>query len=224
MRLLLVEDDRRLARVLCEGFSEEGYTVRHVASGAAARAALAGEPPDVCVLDVQLPDVDGFAVLAEARRAAVRVPIVLLTARDAVADRVHGLDQGADDYVTKPFAFAELLARLRLVLRRGTPHVSGVLRARDLELDPRRRVVQRDGVPIELTPKQFALLHYLLLHQGEVVSRQALLKHVFGYDFDPGTNLIDVHVGQLRRRIDRDGRDGASLIRSARGVGYVIPE
>jgi two-component system OmpR family response regulator len=220
MRLLLVEDDRRLAQTLAAGFAEEGFEVEPCKSGQAAVAALGQGGVDVCVLDLGLPDLDGLAVLKEVRAAAVVTPILILTARDGLADRVCGLDSGADDYLVKPFAFAELLARVRALLRRTSPPAAGPLRWAGLELDPLAHEVRSDGLRIDLSAKQFALLAYLLRQRGRVVPRTTLLSAVFDYHFDPGTNLIDVHIAQLRRKLQSHGH--GALIQTIRGVGYRV--
>ena len=218
MRILVVEDDVRLARVLERGLREEGFVVESEVAGDAGLSRLRAGGFDLCILDVELPKMDGFVVLESARRAGIALPILMLTARDAVDDRVRGLELGADDYLPKPFAFAELLARLRALLRRNVPQQMGTLRARDLELDPAAHRVCRRGEPLALSQKQFAILEFLLRHPGQVVTRAMILGRVFGQAFDPGTNVIDVHVAQLRRKIDRAGEP--SLIEAVRGVGY----
>ena len=217
-RLLLVEDDQRLGQMLASGMEDEGYIAELLVSGTAALIALQTGRFDACVLDLQLPDLDGLVVLAQARTARVRTPILILTARDGVGDRVQGLNAGADDYLTKPFAFAELLARLRVLLRRSTPQSDGKLRLGPIELDPTAHTVRAGSERIELSHKQFALLQFLLQHRGQVVTRTTLLSRVFSYDFDPGTNLVDVHVAQLRRKLEPCG--AAALIQTIRGVGY----
>lgn len=218
MRLLLVEDDQRLARALSAGLREEGFLVDLLGDGPPALAALRAHRYDACILDLNLPSGDGLTVLQTARDEDIRVPILVLTARDAVADRVRGLDLGADDYLLKPFAFAELLARLRVLLRRGMPVRASVLRYGELALDLGAHAVRVAGRLIELTQKQRALLEFLLVHEGEVVTRGMLLSAVWGYSFDPGTNLIDVHIAQLRRRLDQAGL--RCPIDTVRGVGY----
>ena len=218
MRLLLVEDDAKVARMLVRGLSEEGFAVELARDGAGGLDRLRSGLYDACILDVMLPGVDGFFVLARARAAGVKTPVLMLTARDAVRDRVRGLDQGADDYLTKPFAFAELLARVRALLRRQAPERAATLRCGDLELDVAAHSVTRGGASIGLSQKQFALLEFLMRHPGEVVSRGMILQQVFGYAFDPGTNLVDVHVAHLRQKVDRE--DAESLIQTVRGVGY----
>ncbi len=221
MLLLLVEDDRRLRRALSAGLAEEGYRVDEADDGEAALSALLQIPYDACILDLQLPRQDGFAVLAAARASQVRTPILVLSARDAVADRVRGLHGGADDYLTKPFAFAELLARLQALLRRGGARHGDVLVHGDLEVCLSAHRVRIAGQPLLLTPTQFAILAMLLRHAGQVVTRAMLLKSVWGYTFDPGTNVVDVHVAQLRRKLEQAGAERA--IQTIRGVGYVAP-
>lgn len=220
MRLLLVEDDAKLARMLMRGLSEEGFAVEWAKDGGRGATELQKRPYDVCVLDVMLPGLDGFGVLAQARAAHVKTPVLMLTARDAIRDRVRGLEAGADDYLVKPFAFAELLARLRVLLRRQLPSDRSTLRCRDIEVDTTAHRVTRAGTAVELSQKQFAVLEFLLRHPDEVVSRSMILEHVFGYGFDPGTNLVDVHVSHLRQKIDRPGEE--SIIQTIRGVGYRV--
>ncbi len=217
MRVLLVEDDALLARVIRRGLVEEGLQVELAADGPTGLAQLTGGAFDVCVLDVMLPGLDGFRVAEQARAAGVRTPILMLTARDAVADRVEGLRRGADDYLVKPFAFAELLARLEALTRRAAPHEQK-LRAGDLEVDPGACRVSVGKRQVALSHKQLALLEFLLRHRGQVVTRAMVLDEVFGYSFEPGTNIVDVHIGHLRQKIDVPGRP--SRITTVRGVGY----
>jgi DNA-binding response OmpR family regulator len=218
--VLLIEDDVGLARTLAEGLIEERFRVEVMHDGESGLRALLGTPFDVCILDVNLPLRDGFSVLAAARSERVATPILMLTARDSVADRVRGLNEGADDYLQKPFAFAELLARLRALVRRGGSRHGDSLRNGALELQSTAHEVRVAGQQVELTAKQFALLEFLLRHEGEVVTRAMLLSSVWGYSFDPGTNLVDVQVGQLRRKLEQVGQQ--DFIRTIRGVGYRI--
>jgi DNA-binding response OmpR family regulator len=221
MRVLVVEDDRKVASFIRQGLQEEGYTVEVAADGAAAlELLLGGSAFDLVVLDVMLPKRDGFAVLRAMRGERVGTPVLLLTARDAVPDRVTGLDLGADDYLTKPFAFAEFLARVRALLRRGTGSRAPVLSVADLSLDPARREVTRAGRRISLTAREYALLEYFLRNAGRVLTRPMLAEHVWGLDFDPETNIVDVYVGYLRRKIDREGQP--RLLHTVRGAGYVL--
>jgi DNA-binding response OmpR family regulator len=221
MRILVVEDDRALRGVLERGLTEEGHALEVVADGPAGLERLREGRFDVCVLDVLLPGLDGFAVVERARAAGVHTPILILTARDAVPDRVEGLKRGADDYLTKPFAFAELVARLEALARRGAPAPER-LQAGDLLVDPKAHRAWVGSDELQLSQKQFALLEFLLRHRGQVVTRQMVLSEVFGYGFDPGTNLVDVHVGNLRQKIDRPG--APSRITTVRGVGYRFEE
>jgi two-component system OmpR family response regulator len=223
VRLLVVEDDVKIARMLARGLGEEGFAVDVAGQGSVGVDRLRSGQFDICILDVLLPDLDGFAVLETARREGVRTPVLMLTARDAVSDRVRGLTSGADDYLTKPFAFAELLARLQLLLRRGTaPAPPSKVQVADVVFDAEARVVLRAGRALELSPKQYALLEFLLQHHGQAVSREMILRRVFGYTFDPGTNIVDVHVSNLRQKIDA-GRTNP-LIRTVRGVGYRLAD
>lgn len=225
MRLLLIEDDVRLVRTLLAGLEEEHFVVDVHKTGEGGLQALLADSYDACVLDVGLPDRDGFSVLAAARAAGNCTPLLLLTARDGLADRVCGLDLGADDYLSKPFAFAELLARLRALMRRGGPRPRGqgrVLRWREVVVDIISHEVRVGDRPLDVTPKQFALLEHLLRYTGEVVTRAMLLSSVWGYSFDPGTNLVEVHIAQLRRKLEAAGV--TDLIRTLRGVGYRVDE
>jgi two-component system OmpR family response regulator len=217
LRILLIEDDHKLVRMLRRGLEEEGHGVDVARDGNAGLERLRAGDADVCILDVMLPGRDGFAVLTEARAAGVRLPVLMLTARDAVGDRVRGLTEGADDYVVKPFAFAELLARLNALVRRGAPRRER-MRVGHLEVDLPAHRVWAAGQEVELSPRQFALLEFLWRHAGEVVSRAMLVEQVFGYAFDAITNIVDVHMSNLRQKIDLPGRP--SLITTVRGVGF----
>ena len=218
MRVLIVEDELRMATLLRRGLEEEGYVVDVTGDGAEGQWMAQERAYDVILLDAMLPSVDGFEVCARLRRAGVWSPIVLLTAREAVADRVAGLDSGADDYLTKPFAFSELLARIRALLRRGTSERPSVLETGDLTLDPATHRVTRAGTDVELTAKEFALLEMLMRHPGQVLSRDRILEHVWDFAYVAGSNVVDQYVGYLRRKIDRPfGRDD---IETVRGSGY----
>ncbi len=220
MRILLVEDDRKVASFIRKGLTEEGYAVDVASDGDTGLAMGLDRLHDVIVLDVMLPGKPGFQVVRELRQAKVDTPVLLLTARDAVEDKVQGLDSGADDYLTKPFAFAELLARVRALLRRGTATRAPTLQLADLVLDPATRTVRRGGETIPLTNREFALLEYFLRNPGRVLTRTMIAEHVWDYSFDPGTNIIDVYVNYLRKKIDTD-RD-RKLLHTIRGVGYVL--
>jgi DNA-binding response OmpR family regulator len=219
MRILVVEDERKVASFLRQGLQEEGHAVEVAADGAAALELLVAAPEyDLVVLDLMLPKRDGFEVLRDLRRRKIRTPVLVLTARDAVADKVTGLDLGADDYLTKPFAFEEFLARVRALLRRGAAPGAPVLRLADLTLDPATRAVTRGPRRITLTAREYALLEYFLRNVGRVLTRPMIAQHVWGLDFDPESNIVDVYVGYLRRKIDADG--DRRLLHTVRGAGY----
>ena len=221
MYILVVEDERRLAQVVSKVLEEEGHTVDVAHDGEEGLAMAMDGSHDVVLLDVLLPGIDGFEVCRSLRASRVDTPVLLLTALDAVEDRVRGLDAGADDYLPKPFAFQELLARLRaLGRRRVRAREPDQLQTADLMLDLRRRRAVRDGRTIDLSPKEFALLEFLMRNQGRVVTRTQILDHVWGYDYSPDSNLVDVYVTYLRRKIDRG--HGQKLIRTVRGAGYAV--
>jgi DNA-binding response OmpR family regulator len=218
MRILLVEDERKVASFVARALREQAYAV-DVAETGARGLALAWETSyDTILLDLRLPDMDGLAVCRELRRRRVNAPVLMLTARGLVEQRVEGLDAGADDYLTKPFAVAELLARVRALVRRGLQKSDANLRAGDLELDRHRRRVQRGGVNVPLTSKEFALLELLLLRAPEIVPRTEIVEHIWDAHFDSGTNLVEVYINRLRQKIDHD--QPAKLIHTVRGVGY----
>ena len=221
MRILVVEDERKVASFIRQGLEEEGHVVEVARDGAAALDLLLDSPPyDLVVLDVMLPKRDGLDVLKTLRARGVRTPVLILTARDAVADKVAGLDLGADDYLTKPFAFEELLARVRALLRRGTDQRASVLRLGDLTLDPVTREARRGRRRIELTAREYSLLDYFLRQPGRVLTRPMIAEHVWGLDFDSESNLIDVYIGYLRRKVDAPGE--SRLLHTLRGSGYVM--
>lgn len=220
MRVLVVEDEPQIADFIARGLSENGYSVDIAHDGEEAIQWPTIAEFDVIVLDVMLPLVDGISVCLTLRERGVRTPILMLTARDAVEDRVAGLDSGADDYLVKPFAFAELLARVRALIRREPVLRGNVLQVADLTVDTVTRQVSRAGVGVDLTAKEFALLEYLMRHPNQVLSRTVIAEHVWNYDFDNATNVIDVHVKNLRKKID--GAGGPKLIQTVRGAGYRI--
>jgi DNA-binding response OmpR family regulator len=218
-RLLLLEDDTRTANAVIAGFEPLGFEVLHAGDVAGARAILASHRLDAAILDLMVPGGGGYLVLETLRERADRIPVLIISARDRLDDRVEGLDRGADDYLVKPFAFTELAARVRALLRRPTSHVAPI-REGILEIDPLRRLVRCGDRALDLTAKEFELLYCLATHRGEVLSRKEILRLVWGYEFDPGTNVVDVHVGRLRRKLE--DADGGELLRSVRGVGYVL--
>src|SRR2546426_650122 len=222
MRLLVIEDDRALVAALCDGLAARGFAVDPAPSAECAFDLLRLNPYDLVVLDVGLPGADGLTLLRTLRSRENPVPVLILTARGEVADRVAGLDAGADDYLTKPFAFPELVARVHALLRRPVPTAPLVLRAGDLELDPRRFEVRRGGVPVALTAKEFAILEYFMRHAGELVTRTMLLESCWDETYDGLSNLVDVHVSRVRRKIDVAG--AAPLLHTIRGAGFVLDE
>jgi two-component system OmpR family response regulator len=218
MRVLVVEDEVRLALLLKRGLEEEGYAVDTSGDGAEALWHATETEYDAIVLDVMLPGMDGLEVTRRLRAQRRWTPVLLLTARDAIDDRVVGLDAGADDYLVKPFSFAELAARVRALVRRGRVERPTVLEAGDLRLDPARRRAWRAGVELDLSPKEFALLELFLSHPGEVLTRTRILEHVWDFAYDPSSNVVDQYIGYLRRKIDRPfGRDDLETVR---GAGY----
>jgi two-component system, OmpR family, response regulator len=222
MRALVVEDGSKMAALLRRGLQEEGFAVDVAATGEDGSWLGAENDYDVILLDVMLPDVDGFEVCRRLRAADRWAPILMLTARDGVQDRVAGLDAGADDYLTKPFSFDELLARVRALLRRGPSERPSVLAVGDLVLDPATRRVSRNDEEIDLTPKEFGLLELFLRHPGEVLSRTRILEHVWDFAYDGDSNVVDVYVRYLREKVDRPF--GRRSLETVRGVGYRLRE
>ena len=224
MRILVVDDERAVRESLQRALELEGYEIELAADGREALARLAnGEPqPDAVILDVLMPVVDGLEVCRRLRRAGNRVPVLMLTARDEIENRVAGLDAGADDYVPKPFALEELVARIRALLRRTTGTSDDVLRFADLELDPGTREVRRNGDSIELTRTEFALLELFMTNPRQVLTRSIIFERVWGYDFGFASNSLDVYIGYLRRKTEAG--DKPRLIQTVRGVGYALRE
>jgi two-component system response regulator MprA len=223
MRILVVDDELPVRTALERALRLEGYEVELAADGVEALERLPGAAPDALVLDVLMPRMDGIAVSTQLRARGDRTPILLLTARDAVADRVAGLDAGADDYLVKPFVLEELLARLRALLRRtGASSANGTLAFGDLSLDAGTREVRRGNRSIELTRTEFLLLELFLLNPRQVLTRSLIFERVWGYDFGPSSNALEVYVGYLRRKLERDGEP--RVIQTVRGIGYALRE
>jgi two-component system response regulator MprA len=223
MKILVVDDERAVRESLRRALELEGYEIELAADGSEALYRLEGsEEPDAMILDVLMPGVDGLEVCRRLRGTGSRLPVLMLTARTEVEDRVAGLDAGADDYVTKPFALEELLARVRALLRRTTDEESDVVRFADLELDPTTREVTRGGRPIELTRTEFSLLELFMRNPRQVLTRTIIFERVWGYDFGYASNSLDVYIGYLRRKTEADGE--TRLIQTVRGVGYALRE
>jgi DNA-binding response OmpR family regulator len=220
MRLLLVEDDARIARFVAKGLREQAYAVDVSATGDDALYQAAINTYDLVILDVMIPGRDGFAVCRELRKSGQRMPILMLTARDAVEDRINGLDSGADDYLTKPFEFRELLARLRALLRRSGELRPAKIAVADLVLDTAAQSVSRNGQTVPLTAKEYALLEFLARNAGRVVGRAEIAEHVWDETFDPFSNLIEVYINRVRRKIDADS--AKPLLHTRRGAGYLL--
>jgi heavy metal response regulator len=221
MRILVVEDDKGAARFIKKGLSEEGFITDVVSGGEEGLYMATTEIYDLIILDVMLPEINGFEVLRAIRQKGVSTPVLFLTAKDEKEDIIHGLDLGADDYLVKPFAFAELLARIRAVLRRGqTGDQMQKLIIGDLVLDRVARQARRNDKIIELTAKEFQLLEYMMRNAGQILTKTMILDRVWGYDFDTQSNIIEVHVNRLRAKVDKDF--STKLIHTVRGVGYVI--
>lgn len=221
MRILLIEDDDKIAEFVHHGLIEHGYCVDRAANGEDGLHMALSSNYDACVLDLMLPALDGLSILRAIRSTGLTTPVIILSAKHSVDDRIEGLKLGADDYLVKPFSFAEFAARLEAIFRRTNPasHVRRVMRVGDLELDRFTRVASRGGRQIELKPKEFALLNYLMQNAGRIVGKTEILEMVWGYDFDPGTNTIDVLMCRLRSKIEHS--DESKILHTVRGAGYV---
>jgi two-component system, OmpR family, response regulator len=221
MRAVIIEDDVTIAEFVARGLREAGFVVDHAADGESGLELMTSTPYDVAIVDLMLPKLDGLSVIAAMRRRSLRTPVLILSARHTVDDRVKGLETGGDDYLTKPFAFPELLARVQALIRRSTGAPSSThLTVGDLTLDLMTRHAMRQGRDIELRPREFALLEYLMRNAGRVVSKTMILSHVWDYSFDPRTNVVDVLVFRLREKIDKGFEP--KLIHTVRGIGYVL--
>jgi heavy metal response regulator len=220
MRLLVVEDEKKVAGFIKKGLEEEGHAVDIAHDGELGLNMALDPVYDLIIMDIQLPRMDGLQVLRELRKKKVSTPVLILTVRATIEDKVLGLDSGADDYLTKPFSFQELVARVRALLRRRVEADPAVLQVSDLVLDPARRTVSRGDVKIDLSPREFSLLDYFMRNPGRVLTRTMITDHVWDYDFDTTTNVIDVYVNYLRKKIDAEREP--KLIHTVRGVGYVL--
>lgn len=222
MRILVIEDERRLANIIKKGLTEDGFVVDAVYDGEEGQYLAESEEYDLIVLDIMLPKVDGLTVCRELRSKGIKIPILVLTAKSEVEDKVAGLDSGADDYMAKPFSFLELRSRIHALIRRSRQEASPVLGISDLELDPIKHKIIRSGKSIKLTPKEFSVLELLLRHKDEVVTRTMVIEHVWDYNFDGMSNIVDVFVASLRRKVDNKSK--VKLIHTVHGVGYKISE
>jgi two-component system, OmpR family, response regulator len=221
MRVLLVEDDEKIASLIVKGLKQAGFAVDHAADGENGLHLALTEPYDACIIDIMLPKLDGLSLIEEMRRQKIYNPVIILSAKRSVDDRIKGLQTGSDDYLVKPFAFSELLARVQALIRRASPPTLPTrLVLGDLHLDLLTREVFRGDQQIDLQPREFALLEYLMRNTGRVVSKTMIMEHVWDYDFDPQTNVVDVLVCRLRNKVDRDFEE--KLIHTIRGVGYVL--
>ena len=222
MRILVIEDDKKVAAFLQKGLREEQYAVDVCFDGLEAVYEAQTHPYDVIILDVMLPGKDGFAICRELREDKVLTPILMLTAKDSLEDKIGGLSEGADDYLTKPFSFEELLARVRALLRRNQEYKTGILKVADLELDPVRRLVTRSEEKVRLSGKEYALLEYMMRNRGRILSQSQIIEHVWDRNYDGASNVVNVYINHLRDKIDRDA--DKKLIKTLRGRGYTIDE
>ena len=220
MRVLIVEDEQKISRFLKKGLTEEGYAVDVAGDGKEALSYAKSGPYDLIILDLMLPKINGIDVCRSIRESSLDVSILILTAKDSIEDRVIGLDAGADDYLVKPFAFAELLARIRALLRRPRGVTTSKLQVSDLVMDLTRHRVERNGAPVELTPTEYSLLEYLMRNRCQVLTRTQVLGHVWNYDFYADSNIVDVYIRYLRKKIDED--HDVKLIKTVRGTGYTL--
>ena len=220
MRVLIVEDERRLSNIIKKGFIEDGFAVDQAFDGEEGQYLAESEQYDLIVLDIMLPKLDGLQVCKELRKKSIKTPVLMLTAKSTLEDKVAGLDSGADDYITKPFSFVEFRSRVHALIRRSHQDISPILSENDLVLDPLKHSVQRANNAIVLTPKEFAVLELLMRHKGEVVSRTMIIEHVWDYNFDGMSNVVDVFVGTLRKKVDTGAK--VKLIQPVHGVGYKI--
>lgn len=222
MRILVVEDDISLNRLICEKLKKEHYTIDSCHLGNEAIAYIEGAEYDLIILDIMLPNMSGLEILSFIRNKNNLTPVLLLTAKDSIEDKVKGLDLGADDYMAKPFAFEELSARVRVLIRRNSKQAQHIYQIADLILDDKTKIVTRNSIPISLSSKEYTLLFYMLIHKEQVLSRETLNQHIWNYDYDGNSNIIDVYIRYLRKKIDEG--HAVKLIHTIRGQGYVIRE
>ncbi len=222
MRLLIVEDEKSLADILKKGLEEEGYAVDVAYDGEDGLFKAENEASDLIILDIMLPVIDGITILKNVRQKGILTPVLMLTAKDTITDKITGLDGGADDYLTKPFSFDELLARIRALVRRNSQAGTSMIIIEDLVIDMAAHQVQRGGNPVLLSAKEYALLEYMAIHKNKVLSRTVLTEHIYDQDFDLDSNVIDVFVNRIRNKIDRES--DKKLIQTIRGAGYMLKE
>lgn len=222
MRILVVEDDRKIASFIVKGLQQAGFAVDHAENGEDGLDLVLTVPYDAAIVDIMLPRLDGLSLIGEMRQQKINTPVIILSAKRSVEDRVKGLETGSDDYLTKPFAFSELLARVQALIRRSTSgsHEPTGLTVEDLKMDLVKRRVTRSGLEVDLQPREFSLLEYLMRNAERVVSKTMIMEHVWDYNFDPQTNVVDVLICRLRNKVDRDF--DKKLIHTIRGVGYVL--
>jgi len=220
VRILIIEDEHRLSNIIKKGLTEDGFAVDQAFDGEEGLYLAETEQYDLIVLDIMLPKLDGLQLCRELRQKKIKTPVLMVTAKSTTEDKVAGLDSGADDYMTKPFSFIEFRSRIHALIRRSHQEISPVLKVDDLEVDPLKHSVKRDGKAINLTPKEFAVLEFLMRHKGEVISRTMIVEHVWDYNFDGMSNVVDVFVVSLRKKID--GGYKKKLIQTVHGVGYKV--
>lgn len=222
MRITLIEDEKQLANIVKKGLEEEGYSVDVAHDGEEGLYMVENYPSDVVILDVMLPLLDGFSILSSMRKKGIKTPVLLLTARDTITDKIKGLDSGADDYLTKPFEFGELLARIRALIRRKADIKDTVIRIGDLEINTANHEIKRGGRTIQLSAKEYAMLQYMAYNKDKIVSRTDLIEHIYDENFDANSNVLDVYVNFLRNKIDKGFKK--KLIHTVRGAGYILKE
>ena len=222
MRIILVEDEKQLANIIKKGLEENGYSVDVAYDGEEGLYMAENYEADLIVLDIMLPKIDGISLLANIRKTGIKTPVLLLTAKDTISDKIKGLDTGADDYLTKPFDFGELLARIRALLRRKADVKEVVIKIADLEINTASHEIKRGNKPIPLSAREYAVLEYLAYNKGSVISRTDLTEHIYDESFDMDSNIVDVYINYLRNKIDKDFKK--KLIHTVRGAGYILKE